>query len=205
VATSRLFEGNKLTYGSITDPLLPKLIKAINNATIIEISVSFIQPSGIDLLLEPLLDALKRKAKVSILASDYLTITHPIALSKLMLLQAKGAVTKIYQCNSNESFHMKSYIFVANNQEEIITNGCAFIGSNNISRTALKSSHEWCLRYDFAPDCVSHIDQEFDYIRDQFNNIFQHQQAHNLTHPWVDNYAKKTPKTTTAVEIIFSG
>ncbi|OQK53997.1 hypothetical protein [Vibrio vulnificus] len=39
-----------LTTGG-EDPLLPQLIHAINHATEIEIAVSFIQPSGLDLLL----------------------------------------------------------------------------------------------------------------------------------------------------------
>jgi len=194
VSSSSLFDGKKLTYGSIKDPLLPKLIQAINNASVIEISVSFIQPSGINLLLKPLEDALNNGVNVKILTSDYLTITHPIALSKLMTLQEKGAVTKIYQCNSKESFHMKSYIFVANNEQGDIANGCAFIGSNNMSYPALNTAHEWCLRYDFLPHDTTQIDQEFEYIRERFHEIINHQQASDLSLAWIDAYAKKHRK-----------
>jgi len=203
VVSNHLFEGNKLTYGSIKDPLLPKLINAINNANIIEVSVSFIQPSGINLLLKPLEDALENGVKVSILTSDYLAITHPQALSKLMRLQDKGAVTKIYQCNSKESFHMKSYIFVANDAHHKITDGCAFVGSNNISYTALNSAHEWCLRYDFSPDSATQLDHEFEYIRDRFFDIISSSQSHTLTHSWIANYAKKRAKQQSLFKPLF--
>lgn len=56
---AQLYSGNKLTSGGASDPLLPKLVQAINHASEIEISVSFIQPSGLNLLFDPILDALK--------------------------------------------------------------------------------------------------------------------------------------------------
>ena len=73
----QLFQGKVLTTGGANDPLLPKLLTAINHATEVEISVSFIQPSGLQLLLPALTDALIAGAKIKILTSDYLHITSP--------------------------------------------------------------------------------------------------------------------------------
>ena len=100
------------------DPLLPNLVHAINNATEIEITVSFIQPSGLALLFDPLSEALQSGATLKLLTSDYLDITHPNALRELMALVDRGADVRIYQTHSNQSFHMKSYIFIKTNDQE---------------------------------------------------------------------------------------
>ncbi|MGL5335514.1 MAG: DEAD/DEAH box helicase family protein [Enterovibrio sp.] len=184
-----LYSGNKLSYGGASDPLLPRLIQAINHASEIEISVSFIQPSGLELLFDPLLDALQSGASLKLLTSDYLCITHPVALRSLMLLVERGAQCKIFVCGQ-QSFHMKSYIFIRNEQDEIV-DGCAWIGSNNISKTALLQSHEWALRHDFELPSTSLAALEFAYIRKQFNAIFNQIESHPLTHEWIDDYRSR--------------
>jgi len=95
-STSNLkYENSQLTIGN-DDPLLPKLIHAINHANEIEITVSFIQRSGLALLFEPLKDALVNNCQLKILTSDYLDITDPIALRELMTLVDRGADIRIY-------------------------------------------------------------------------------------------------------------
>ncbi|MBL4912069.1 DEAD/DEAH box helicase family protein [Shewanella schlegeliana] len=192
LSKNELYTGLKLTTGGSEDPLLPKLLHAINNADEIEISVSFLQFSGMYLLLPALEDALARTSRINILTSDYLCITDPRALKQLMLLQERGANTKIFQCRHGESFHMKTYIFIKNKNGSL-HDGCAFIGSNNISATALQYAHEWCIRYDFNPD-EANIDNEFSHIRSQFNAIFTHQQSHDLTHNWINDYQSRHAK-----------
>lgn len=140
----------QLTAGG-TDPLLPKLVHAINHADEIEITVSFIQPSGLALLFDPLLEALRSGAQLRLLTSDYLDITSPVALRELMTLVERGAYIRIYESDTHQSFHMKSYIFVKTQQNSAeIAAGCAFIGSNNISRSALTTGLEWCFRHDYT-------------------------------------------------------
>ncbi|WP_371929954.1 hypothetical protein [Vibrio cholerae] len=48
---SFLYSGHKLSSGGANDPLLPRLIQAINHATEIEISVSFSHPVWIYCLI----------------------------------------------------------------------------------------------------------------------------------------------------------
>lgn len=182
-----LYSGPKLSAGGEQDPLLPKLIQAINHASEIEISVSFIQPSGLDLLFDPILDALKSGASLKLLTSDYLAITHPVALRRLMILAERGAQCRIFTCENQHSFHMKSYIFVKTEQGSI-SEGCAWIGSNNISKTALLQSYEWALRHDFEKPITSPAAQEFTHIREQFSAIFKHKQSILLSHHWIDDY-----------------
>src|SRR5574344_1731727 len=88
----------QLVSGSSADPLLPQLLHAIERASQIEIAVSFIQPSGLALLFEPLHEALQRGAQLQLLTSDYLDISHPQALRQLLLLAERGADLRIFQC-----------------------------------------------------------------------------------------------------------
>jgi superfamily II DNA or RNA helicase/HKD family nuclease len=179
-----LFKGNVLTTGGANDPLLPKLLTAINHATEVDISVSFIQPSGLQLLLPALTDALAAGARIKILTSDYLQITSPEALRQLILLRDLGADVKLFCCKANTPFHMKAYIFVKG-FDGVMEEGCAYIGSNNISRAALLNSHEWTLRHDYQQAYDAPC--QFSDIRQQFAAIFAHPQSQLLTERlWAD-------------------
>ncbi|WBA15957.1 DEAD/DEAH box helicase family protein [Salinivibrio proteolyticus] len=169
-----------LTTGS-QQPLLPQLLHAINHANEIEITVSFIRLSGLTLILDALHEALERGASLKILTSDYLHITDPKALEQLLSLP--GAELRVYQCQPKDGFHMKAYIFICNEQRE----GCAFIGSNNLSRQALTDAHEWALRYDLIKD-NSYSQNQFSRIREAFDYIFHHHQTTELTFEWVQQY-----------------
>ncbi|WP_417436815.1 DEAD/DEAH box helicase family protein [Idiomarina abyssalis] len=176
------------------DPLLPNLVHAINNASEIEITVSFIQPSGLALLFDPLSEALQSGATLKLLTSDYLDITHPNALRELMALVDRGADVRIYQTHRNQSFHMKSYIFVKTNDQNEITDGCAFIGSSNISASALTKGHEWNFRHDYTQPKTSQAAKQFLSIRTAFENIFNHEFVTHLSHEWINSYIARRKK-----------
>ena len=74
--------------------------------------------------------------RVRVLTSDYLDITDPEALRLLLLLQERGAEVRVYSTQEG-SFHLKAYIF-ARQDEQLLAEGTAFIGSSNISRQALQ-------------------------------------------------------------------
>jgi len=78
-----------------------------------------------------------------------------------MALVDRGADVRIYQTHSNQSFHMKSYIFVKTNDQNEITDGCAFIGSSNISASALTEGHEWNFRHDYTQPKTSQAAKQF--------------------------------------------
>ncbi len=75
-----------LVAGGDSDPFLPKLLSAINNATEIDIAVAFVQSTGLRLLYDALVDALGAGARVRFLTGDYLYVTDPEALRTLLLL-----------------------------------------------------------------------------------------------------------------------
>ncbi|MGR6859470.1 DEAD/DEAH box helicase family protein [Aliivibrio salmonicida] len=196
-----ILDHDVLTTGGENDHLLDQLKHAISHATEIEIAVSFIQPSGLSLILPTIQESLERQElrgyplRLRILTSDYLHITHPTALRSLLGLNGQYVDIKIFE-TKNHSFHMKSYIFVRSNNQRSFFQGSAFIGSNNISKTALTNAHEWCLRYDYLSPDESKEALQFHIIRKKFNDIFTHSSALTLTDKWVDNYIKCRKKPT---------
>ncbi|MGI2029710.1 DEAD/DEAH box helicase family protein [Endozoicomonas acroporae] len=127
-----------LTTSGINDPLLPKLIDAINRAREIAITVAFIRVSGLKLLFGALSDAVERGATLKVLTSGYMDVTDPQALRELMLLRERNADIRIYQSDGQQSFHMKSYIFVHMDNRQWLE-GSAFVGSSNIQIEALQA------------------------------------------------------------------
>ena len=182
-----------LTIGGLDDPLLPKLIEAINRAQEIEITVAFIRISGLKLLFGALCDAVDRGTTIKVLTSDYLDVTDPQALRELMLLKERGADIRIYKCDGQQSFHMKSYIFIHTHDGDWVE-GCAYVGSSNISKAALTTGHEWNLQLQCKGSSDDVYVQQFAHIRQQYHEIFNHNLVQSLSHEWIDGYLKRRPK-----------
>lgn len=125
--------------------LIYQLRTSISTAERIDIIVSFLMESGVKLLLNDLRSALDRGAKVRILTGNYLGITQPSALY-LIKHELKDQVELRFFNSKDISFHPKSYIFHYKNHSEI------YIGSSNISRSALTSGIEWNYRFSSIND-----------------------------------------------------
>ncbi len=169
------------------DPFLPSLLAAINHANEIAITTAFIRMTGVRLIQGALEDALSRKARVRILTGDYLGITDPSALRYFMLLQEQGAEVKVFESGGKTSFHMKAYLFTRTN-EGVLEEGCAFVGSSNISHVALRDGLEWNLRVDWAEDM-----QRFQKIVDEYEALYVDARCKQLSHHWIDDYIRRIP------------
>ncbi len=182
----------KLVTGGADAHFLPHLCAAIHRASAIEMAVAFIQPTGLKLLLPDLQAAIERwrlaqpdlaKVPLRILTSDYLDITDTQALRQLMLLQAQGADIRVYE-TAGHSFHLKAYLFIHSAAGEPLQ-GQAFIGSSNISKTALTDGLEWNYRIDHPGDAG------FIEARQRFADLFDHPQSRPLSDAWIDAYAAR--------------
>lgn len=143
-----------LATGGRRDPFLPHLLEAIRRADRIDLAVAFVKSSGLALLFDALADALQyRAARLRILTSDYLDVTEPQALRRLMLLGERGADIRVFE-SGDQSFHLKAYIAIQTQAGREVW-GCAFVGSSNISRTALTDGLEWNYRVDRIADSES--------------------------------------------------
>lgn len=170
------------------DPFLPHILREINHAAEIDIAVAFIRQRGLDLLFDAFTDAVQRKAKLRVLTGDYLDFTEPQALRHLMILQETGALVKVFETTGDQSFHLKTYIFTRGHDGHT-QGGIAYVGSSNITYTALVSGLEWNLGVRFSEDPY-----RFNEIRQQFERLFTADQARPLTHQWIDSYQKRVAK-----------
>lgn len=178
----KLYSQESLVTGG-DDHFLPKLIHEINQATRIDIAVSFIRASGLALIKTALEDALAADVAIQIVTGGYLYITEPKALRMLMILQEKGAQVKIFE-SGNTAFHMKSYIFI-HREDRNSKDGLAYVGSSNISNSALTHGLEWNLKVTSTENQNS-----FQEICSKFKDLYQDVRAVDLTHDWIDRYRK---------------
>ena len=185
------FPTNHLTTGD-ENPFIPSLLAPINYATDIQIAVAFVRLTGLRLVEQALFDALDRKANVKILTGDYLDFTDPVALRQLMLMQEKGAEIRVFESFGGRSFHMKTYIFT--HQRNDGADGCAFVGSSNLTSIALKTGLEWNLRIDKAEN-----EERFTKIEEEYSSLFMHLSSKPLTHQWIDDYSSRQPARTNVV------
>lgn len=138
-----------------------QLLHSFQKADSVDIIVSFLMESGVKMLIEDLENALKRGAKIRILTGNYLGITQPSALYLIKRKLGDQIDLRFYN-EKNRSFHPKSYIFHYKDYNEI------YIGSSNISRSALTSGIEWNYRFRSTTDPES-----YDKFYETFEDLYQ--------------------------------
>lgn len=126
-----------------------QLADSIKKADSVDIIVSFLMESGVKMLLGELDNALKRGAKIRILTGNYLGITQPSALYLIKHKLGDQIDLRFYN-EKNRSFHPKSYMFHYKDYSEL------YIGSSNISRSALTSGIEWNYRFSNKTDPINY-------------------------------------------------
>lgn len=139
-----------------------QLKMSMMQASQIDIIVSFLMESGVRLILADLKAALKRGVPIRILTGNYLGITQPSALY-LIKKELGNQVDLRFYNNRERSFHPKAYIFHYKKAGEI------YIGSSNISSSALTSGIEWNYRF-------SSLDDEKNFLTfyETFLELFEH-------------------------------
>lgn len=139
-----------------------QLISSLKKAESVDIIVSFLMESGVKMLIKELENALNRGAKIRILTGNYLGITQPSALYLIKNKLGQRVDLRFYN-EPGRSFHPKSYIFHYKNHSEI------YIGSSNISKSALTSGVEWNYRFSNQTD-EKNYDKFYQVFEDLFEN-----------------------------------
>ena len=122
-----------------------QLKMSMSKAKGIDIIVSFLMESGIRMILNDIRQALDKGASVRILTGNYLGITQPSALY-LIKKEFGNRIDLRFYNDKERSFHPKAYIFHYKDTSEI------YIGSSNISKSALTSGIEWNYRFSSIAD-----------------------------------------------------
>jgi diadenosine tetraphosphate (Ap4A) HIT family hydrolase len=183
-----------LSKGHPRDPLWPRIEPRLQGATEIDILASFVQPSGLDLIQSALFLALKAGARARILVGDYLYITDPEALRRLLLwmdFAKEECVGGRFEVRLAEigclrahpdSFHPKAWR-VADQ-----VGGLVVVGSSNISKPALQTGVEWNLIGNIAPSQEIHAE-----ILNAFSDLWG--QSTILTEALVQRYAESATQS----------
>jgi len=179
-----------LVRGGEDDPLLPHLKSHLDAATRTRIAVAFVLPSGIDLLEEHLRDLCERRGQLQFLTGDYQGVTDPDALERLLDIQEQygGRVDLRIYSTADRSFHPKTYVF-----EGAAEGGVAFVGSSNLTRTALSQGIEWNYRVVPSRDAAG-----FAEVVSAFEALFESSATAALDQAWVDDYRRRRPDVTAA-------
>lgn len=135
--TSEEIVSNTSTGGDLySRQLYSQLIQSIQKASSIDIIVAFLMESGINLLKKELKAAVEKGIKIRILTGNYLGITQPVALQIVKRELGENVDLRFYN-DKQRSFHPKAYFFHYDNFSEV------YVGSSNISYSALKTGIEW--------------------------------------------------------------
>ncbi len=182
-----------LATGGEDDPFARHVLPLFDHAREIAIVAAFVQESGLARIRSALLGALGRGARVRLVTGDYLEITQASALEALLDWQQastaddEGMAGGRFEARIIEvaalpgrtrSFHPKSWRFESDRF------GVAFVGSSNLSRSALDTGVEWNLRVDRDGDL-----RAYRRICEAFEATWK--SARPLDAEWVHAYAQR--------------
>ena len=127
---------------------------------------------------------LKRGGQLRLLTGDYLGVTEPDALSKLLDLPGRtecrvfetGHAAALDAPPTVRSFHPKAYLFSSSNTRF----GVAFVGSSNLSKSALTTGIEWNVQH-------NHLGE----LLDEFDHLWADSRSLPLTGDFIEAYAEK--------------
>jgi len=188
---------NRALIRGSDDPLLPHLRAEFDLAVQADLNVAFIQQSGLRAIGEHLRDVLNRGGHIRLLTGDYMGITSPAALFELLDIQdqteGKLELRVFETARSHEaSFHPKAYIFKRANDT-----GVAYIGSSNLTKTALQRGVEWNCRV-----VSSSSSNEYQDVTAAFDALFGHPATRPIDQEWIRSYqSRRQINKTTPAEV----
>jgi diadenosine tetraphosphate (Ap4A) HIT family hydrolase len=188
-----LLEVRPLATGGEDDPFARHVLPLFDRADEIAIIAAFVQSSGLERIQSAAEAALRRGARIRIVTGDYLNITQAEALDTLLDWERGAQDDEVATSGRFEarvievlppqvtSFHPKAWHF------ESKKFGTAFVGSSNLSRSALERGIEWNLRVDRDRDAFG-----YQRIREAFEDLWA--RARRLDPEWIAEYARRARK-----------
>ena len=168
----------------------------INDAVEMKFIVSFLMESGIKLIGDDLEVAISNGTKLKIITGTYLNITEPSCI--YYLKDRLGDKVDIRFFNVPQiAFHPKTYII--NKKSESVL----YIGSSNMSRSALIEGVEWNYRLDkkLSPEDFQGFEDEFDYIYENQSDEVTDEKLRQYASIWVKPRIIKQIEETQKIEV----
>jgi superfamily II DNA or RNA helicase len=161
-----------IAFNSLEAPrMVDRLRTGFAIADEIDISVSFVRYSGVQLIIDHLKQFLERGGRVRLLTSTFMGITQPEALRSLN--QLNGLECRVQQ--SNIGYHPKMYLFIANTPQ-------CWVGSSNLSKGGLASNIEANLMSK-NPEIMLEAKKGFD-------TLWSRPDVFEVYDEWLDAYAE---------------
>lgn len=146
----------------ITSRLGDEIQSKIYSGKTVYFVTSFSMKSGVEILTAPLRTAAERGADIKILTGDYLYITQPEALRKLLSIHSNVEV-RLWK-SKGVSFHPKAYMIETAEHEHF------FVGSSNLSASAMSKGIEWNV-------LINDEKEIFEEGTEEFMRLFYHDQT----------------------------
>ena len=158
---------------------LPQLEMALADCDSAVFNVAFIMRSGLELLKKHIRRVVDRGCRVDVITGTYMGATQPAALSELLLEFGDDKNVRL-RCYRNElgAFHPKVYYFKRKDSNSVI-----FIGSSNLTYTALKTGIEWNCRIAAGTNAVL-----FAKVEAELGELLSNQRSEPVTPDFIRRY-----------------
>ncbi|MDQ3160963.1 MAG: DUF3427 domain-containing protein [Pseudomonadota bacterium] len=155
---------------------------ALQTATEIAVSVSFLRYSGLGLVADDLKQFGARGGRLRFLTSTYMGITQPEALRALHGFEGVHCRVHVagHGVGPTTGFHTKIYVFSGDSEE-------CWVGSSNFSKGGLATNIEANLRHVGSAELAS--------VGELFNQLWQRSDVVAMDEKFADAYAQSLPES----------
>lgn len=156
-----------VVHGTLEHPLLDAMTADLADASRFDLAVAFVTDSGLDQIEPFLFDFFARQGRLRLLTGDYLDVTEPRALRRMLDWTEEYrdlASVRVFQAGAGHGFHPKAYIL-----HREYAGATAYVGSSNLTQHALRRGIEWNLRLDGLSG-----EPQLQAIGEAFERLFRH-------------------------------